>query len=485
MGKTTEKSGNDTRGRTSRLRFPSWGSWGSQGWGSQPNTDAAADNQWNWPGRVIRPGTDIHTLIMEMILDGAHASIGPKRERTTAQTIADRLATIDAGREPWIATRVASDMLLTAMNSLYEHGWQPLDTIHVVKRAHANAVTDLAIVTVLHHAAMHDAENRAPLSWVEQLHNIAEIKPDLATATRAAATHNPANKPFLLALDKPAPLQTDWKAVLALLGQWHDLPVWPKICPTPSQWPEKRTDAAPRTQSSAPVDARVLNRVRGLLAKAEATTFTNEAEAFTAKAQELMTRYAIDAALLNSGNAFADVHSARIHIDSPYSKAKVHLLHEISLANRVRVVWDADYAIATAVGTPVELRQVEMLYTSTLVQATHAMTAVGEINDDPTTRTASFRRAFLFAYAVRVGQRLQEVGEHTTAREAQRNRRDGKKLLPILAAQNEAVNAAFERLFPQTEKQTAAPMDARGWIAGKVAADQAVLSPVGAGIEAR
>ena len=43
----------------------------------------------------------------------------------------------------------------------------------------------------------------------------------------------------------------------------------------------------------------VLARIRQLLAKAESTTFEAEALAFTAKAQELMTRHAIDAALVH------------------------------------------------------------------------------------------------------------------------------------------------------------------------------------------
>ncbi|WP_149361035.1 DUF2786 domain-containing protein [Lolliginicoccus suaedae] len=471
-----------------RLRFPSWAtrrpgqpqdSASASHGGSARNADT--EEQWSWPGGIVRPGTDAHTLVMEMVLDGAHASVGSRRSRAHATSIADRLAAIDAGREPWLATRVASELLLAAMDSLYEHGWQPLDVVHVVRRAHAAPVLELAVATVTHQAVLANAEHRAPLPWVEQLREVEQSFPRLAGTMRRAAVHNPAGRPFLLMIDYPQVLHTDWQSVLALLGQWHDLPVWPVVCATPSQWPEQRID----TDASAPtVEPRVLNRVRGLLAKAEATTYQGEAEAFTAKAQELMTRYAIDAAILSATVDRTDVVTRRVHIENPYTKSKVHLLHEIALANRVRVVWDAEYSVATAVGTPVDLRQVGLLYESTLVQATRSMTAIGESSKDPATRSASFRRAFLFAYAVRVGQRLQQVGEHTMAEEARRKRQDGQDLLPILAAQDAAVNDEFERLFPQTEKQTAAPMDARGWIAGKVAADQAVLAPAGASLEA-
>ncbi|HEY0696309.1 MAG TPA: DUF2786 domain-containing protein, partial [Micromonospora sp.] len=48
----------------------------------------------------------------------------------------------------------------------------------------------------------------------------------------------------------------------------------------------------------ADLDQRMLGRVRALLAKAESTDFPEEADAFTAKAQELMARHRIDHALL-------------------------------------------------------------------------------------------------------------------------------------------------------------------------------------------
>lgn len=42
--------------------------------------------------------------------------------------------------------------------------------------------------------------------------------------------------------------------------------------------------------------------MRGLLAKAEATEFEQEAEALTAKAQQLIARHAVDGALLHAGS---------------------------------------------------------------------------------------------------------------------------------------------------------------------------------------
>ena len=153
------------------------------------------------------------------------------------------------------------------------------------------------------------------------------------------------------------------------------LPQWTVLLAPPSTWPSQRTHTSYAGVGDTEVDAKVLKRIRGLLAKAEATNFAEEAEIFTAKAQELMTRYAIDSALLHSRAGVTDtsVNARRIHIENPYVKEKVHLLTEIGESNRVRTVWFSDIALATVVGTPVDLQQVDMLFTSLLVQATRAM----------------------------------------------------------------------------------------------------------------
>ena len=63
---------------------------------------------------------------------------------------------------------------------------------------------------------------------------------------------------------------------------------------------------APPRDSDIPVEvgtgadeARLYDKVRALLRKAESTSFPAEAEALTAKAQDLLARYALDRALLD------------------------------------------------------------------------------------------------------------------------------------------------------------------------------------------
>lgn len=53
-------------------------------------------------------------------------------------------------------------------------------------------------------------------------------------------------------------------------------------------------------------DDKILNKIKGLLAKAESTTFDDERTAFMAKANELMVKYAIDQAQLATENRVSD-----------------------------------------------------------------------------------------------------------------------------------------------------------------------------------
>ena len=143
--------------------------------------------------------------------------------------------------------------------------------------------------------------------------------------------------------------------------------------PPPSRW------GAPRTRSSGDAggvgDDRALRRIRGLLAKAESTEFADEAEALTAKAQELMTRHAVDAALLDPGHpSGGDVGTRRVHVADPYVRAKMQLLAAVAEANDVRLVWYQGLGIANLVGGRADLDAVELMFSSLLLQVAQAST---------------------------------------------------------------------------------------------------------------
>jgi hypothetical protein len=220
------------------------------------------------------------------------------------------------------------------------------------------------------------------------------------------------------------------------------------------------------------VDEKVLARVRGLLAKAESTTFPDEAEALSAKAQELMTRHAFDRALVDSAPQSQSATARRIWLDNPYASAKVLLVQSVAKANRCRTMYYSNLGFVTVLGNEVDLRIVELLSTSLLVQATKAMVAKGsQISHSGQSRTRSYRQAFLVAYANRIGERLRGVSEASVAAESEPGR-----LLPVLAARSKAVDDLFVEMFPRTVSKPVSVTNAAGWAAGRAAADAAVLS---------
>ena len=361
---------------------------------------------------------------------------------------------------------------MTALADAYERGWQPADVMHVTRRALGAATAPTAAAAVLFQARAASAAGPAPGDWRAQLARIADGEPD---AARFAEGLPPRCDPdgFAEALDI-AGWQIGVREWVDLTVLWLEFPRLNQLCEPPSAWSRMpvRHDLP-----GEPADPKMLSRIRGLLAKAEATEFVEEAETFTAKAQDLMTRYAIGAALLSgAGPAATAVNSRRMHLDNPYVREKVHLLTAIGEANRVRTVWFDRFAIATVVGTPLDLEQVDLLFTSLLVQATRAMHAAGS-RDAGATRTASFRKAFLFGFAVRIGQRLKETDSRATAEAAVDADVRIDDLLPVLAARSAAVDAEFERLFPTTRASRSRTVDADGWHAGQTAADDASLSP--------
>jgi hypothetical protein len=155
--------------------------------------------------------------------------------------------------------------------------------------------------------------------------------------------------------------------------------------------------AGDRSSAGSDLDQRLLDRVRALLAKAEATDYPEEAEAYTAKAQELMTRHRIDHAVLaaTAGGDRDRPAARRIAVDNPYEAAKTLLLQVVAEANTCRAVWMKRFGLTAVVGFAADLDATEVLFTSLLVQATRAMTAAGSKADSSGRNlTRSFRQSF-------------------------------------------------------------------------------------------
>jgi hypothetical protein len=249
------------------------------------------------------------------------------------------------------------------------------------------------------------------------------------------------------------------EAQLDLLLTLARLPAIDVLIPPPG------TASSSRLSVSAS-DARVLDRVRALLAKAESTDFPAEAEAYSAKAQELIARHSIEEALTARDRTEVTPFARRIGVDHPYETEKAGLLDAVARANHCRTVWSPEFGFSTVFGFDGDIDALEMLYTSLLVQANRAM-----VRDEPAkgkARIKAFRRSFLVAYAVRIGERLSRATRHEIDRHAD--------LLPVLRSRDLQVAEAVDRAFPHTVRARGRRIDSlEGWESGRAAADEAEL----------
>ncbi|MEV6329670.1 DUF2786 domain-containing protein [Streptomyces sp. NPDC051909] len=327
------------------------------------------------------------------------------------------------------------------VRSLWARGWQPADVVRMVRRELDDEHVRLLTGLVRTETARYE---RLPHRWQAQLDALDEE----------------GSKP--LGLDRFSYAT----AVLELYRLLVRLPRLDAVGPVPGE-------TLPPPVAGEP---KLLTRIRALLAKAEATTYTEEAEALTAKAQELMARHSLDEASLAAGAPAPETPGAlRIGVDPPYEQAKAILLDAVAGANHCRAVWNEAYGFSTVVGFEADLDPVELLYTSLLVQGTAAMTrAEAEQRAGGRKRTKSFRQSFLLAYANRLGARLAATSRRVAA--------ETPTLLPALASRDVAVTARTDELFPETRTtRVRAAWDEAGWHHGTTAADRAGLGPRGRG----
>ncbi|MFF4221959.1 DUF2786 domain-containing protein [Streptomyces sp. L500] len=338
----------------------------------------------------------------------------------------------------------------------WEYGWQPADVVRLVRREPPPAETRFAVALIAAEGRRYAPET-LDARWVAQLR---ELDAHAWWETDDTFLDGFAER------ERLSRFETAVRA-LATLRLIDGLPRVGGVGPLPGTGGHVAAAAA-----AAP--PRMLGRVRALLAKAESTQFPEEAEALSAKAQELMARHSIDEALLAAGAAAAGdgPGACRIGVEGPYESAKALLLNAVAAANHCQAVWSSEYGFSTVVGFDADLELVELLYTSLLVQAT---TAMGRAADDHhargrSRRTRDFRESFLIAYAGRIGDRLSAAVRDVAAEETR------PEVLPVLAARDVAVGETAGRLFPETTSHRLKGRDPEGWARGTEAANAAKLA---------
>jgi hypothetical protein len=380
--------------------------------------------------------------------------------RARGDEVVGRLADPDPAWQTAVTTVVLSDLGgLAAV--LWDRGWQPADLLRQAGRDKTPGARDLVGAVLVDQARSYRDHPQADPEWLAQV--------DAGGTERWWRRDRPL-LPQVAARARTTPAAVT-RLVLLQLGVWRLWAVAPPIPilrPPPSQW-----SVSPRPRRAG-VDPKLLTRVQALLAKAEATEFPEEGEALAGKAQELMTRYAIDVGMLDPELAVGAAEGRRIGVEDPYARQKVGLLSAVGRANRCQVVYFRGMGSCTVFGMPADLELVELLHTSLLLQATRAMLGAGTPRDAlGRATTRSFRTSFLAAFAARISHRLEEASQTATT-EAEHEY--GPALLPVLAKRSDAVQALVDEVLPRTRRMRATTIsDGRGWTAGLAAADAADL----------
>lgn len=253
-------------------------------------------------------------------------------------------------------------------------------------------------------------------------------------------------------------------------------------------------------------DDRRLSTIRALLAKAEATEYPDEAEAFFAKASELIGRWAIDEAMLwadadQGGREAPDELQLVLH--APYLPQKAVLVGAVAQAHgcrAVRIVSPPGLGreVVSVVGFPTELRWVDTLVTSLLVQLTQAMLARSPQGVSASV-SASWRRSFIIGFAEEVGERLETdrraaAAQHDAERAARASAGGPSEAAAgsapsaelVLASRSDEVDGELRRRHPRLRSSWASSgRSASGRREGRRAGRDASIERNGLGARAR
>lgn len=347
--------------------------------------------------------------------------------------------------------------MMRVLRQAWESGWQPRDIVEYLRRR-----ADKAAVELVTHAIVSETAQYAPATidgrWSEQIDSIG--------AERWWADDRPLLDAWVKRYATDAVII--WRIAATVVGIVQALGSLNVTLPLPG------SAAARATARTGDVDEKVLARVRALLAKAESTEYPDEAEALSAKAQQLMTKFSLDRVLVEeaTGERPDDrISERRIWLDKPYVSAKAMLVTAVAGVNRCRSILFDKVGFMSVVGDRTDVRLVEVLTTSLLVQANRAMLAQGSRRTvRGQSRTRSYRQSFLVSYAHRIGERLDEGA---TAARAEMDADD--RLLPALAARDARVDEKFTELYPKLRQTRVSVSNQAGWEDGRVAADMANL----------
>ncbi|MFS3128931.1 DUF2786 domain-containing protein [Nocardioides sp. Bht2] len=220
----------------------------------------------------------------------------------------------------------------------------------------------------------------------------------------------------------------------------------------------------------------MLAKIRKLLAKAENDAATpEEAEAYTAKAAELIAAYGIDQTLLAADSGAPLVVGDRvIGLEAPYARDKADLLATVAAHYGCQAVQVAKREPGTTswslhlFGQQSDLERTELLFTSLLLQAATWMVRAPVPRGE---HQAAFRRSWLAGFRGAVGERL-AYAEARAQADASAQRPDDRPGTALVLADRAAVakramQEAYPRLRSARARQLSGSGAADGWDAGQ------------------
>ena len=224
--------------------------------------------------------------------------------------------------------------------------------------------------------------------------------------------------------------------------------------------------------SSGPGDAdpALIGKVRKLLAMAEGSSNSNEADAFSRKAAELIAAHRIDPdRLRETSQGDLDV----IEVDlgrGAYVRGRLSLLGAVAGANGCKTVFEVQSrgTVALVAGFRSDLASVEMLYHSLHAQAARRM---ARERRGTSAATQQWRRSFLFGYADQIRRMFEQ-----TAKVAHSHVHPASAALPALRALDRQVDEFSRQRFGRVvaaRRPRAATTP--GFVAGQAAAERADL----------
>ncbi|HKD88027.1 MAG TPA: DUF2786 domain-containing protein [Streptosporangiaceae bacterium] len=197
---------------------------------------------------------------------------------------------------------------------------------------------------------------------------------------------------------------------------------------------------------------RLLDRVRKLLAKAEAEGVTaEEAQALTAKAAELMAKYGIDRALLAATQPETDKPGDRIvEIYNPWGRVRAHLLCGLAAALRCQsILVTADAGLRVHIfGYDSDLERTDVLYTSVLIQMWHGLVAAEVPADAYSVR--AWRRSWLLGFAAAVIAKVRSAEQRAERAASQATDRQSSRAALVLADRSVVIRQNVARAYPHT-----------------------------------